>query len=94
MNFPGGTCGKEPACQCRRCKRHRFSPWVGKIPYRRTQQPTQVVLPGRSHGHESGRLQSIGSQRVGHDRSNSAQHIHLYLHKACTTKEKKIRRKI
>ena len=24
--------GKEPACQCRRCKRHEFDPWVGKIP--------------------------------------------------------------
>ena len=30
--FPGGTSGKEPACQSRRCKRHRFDPWVGKIP--------------------------------------------------------------
>ena len=31
----GGVSGKEPACQCRRCKRHRFDPWVGKIPWRR-----------------------------------------------------------
>ena len=23
--------GKEPACQCRRCKRLKFYPWVGKI---------------------------------------------------------------
>ena len=30
--FPGGTGGKEPTCQCRRHKRHRFHPWVGKIP--------------------------------------------------------------
>ena len=30
--FPGGASGKEPACQCRRCKRHGFHPWVGKIP--------------------------------------------------------------
>ena len=28
---PGGASGKEPACQCRRHERHRFSPWVGKI---------------------------------------------------------------
>ena len=27
--------GKEPACQCRRLKRRRFSPWVGKIPWKR-----------------------------------------------------------
>ena len=24
--------GKESACQCRRCMRHRFDPWIGKIP--------------------------------------------------------------
>ena len=30
--FPGGASGKEPACKCRRHKRHRFDPWVGKIP--------------------------------------------------------------
>ena len=30
--FPGGTSDKEPACQCRRGKRHKFDPWVGKIP--------------------------------------------------------------
>ena len=28
LGFPGGTSGKEPACQCRRCKRCRFNPWV------------------------------------------------------------------
>ena len=27
--FPGGTSGKEPACQRRRLKRRRFDPWVG-----------------------------------------------------------------
>ena len=26
--FPGGTNGKEPACQCRRWKSHGFHPWV------------------------------------------------------------------
>ena len=35
MGFPSGSAGKEPACQCRRHKRHGFSPWVGKIPWRR-----------------------------------------------------------
>jgi len=27
--------GKESTCQCRRCKRHGFDPWVGKISWRR-----------------------------------------------------------
>ena len=30
--FPGSTSGKEPACQCRRHKRHRFDSCVRKIP--------------------------------------------------------------
>ena len=30
--FPGGASSQEPACQCRRHKRCRFRPWVGKIP--------------------------------------------------------------
>ena len=35
VGFPGGPSGKEPDCQCRRHKRCRFNPWVGKIPWRR-----------------------------------------------------------
>ena len=48
--FPGGTSGKKPACQCRRQRRGRFIPWVGKIPWRRAWQLTPVFLPGESHG--------------------------------------------
>ena len=50
LGFPGGTSGKEPACQCRRHKRHGFDPRVRKIPWRRAWQPTSVLLPGESHG--------------------------------------------
>ena len=28
--FPGGSAGKESACQCRGCRRLRFDLWVGK----------------------------------------------------------------
>ena len=45
--------GKEPACQCRRCKRCRFNPWVGRTPWRRAWQPTPVSLPGESRGQRS-----------------------------------------
>ena len=31
----------------------KFSPWVGKIPWRRKWQPTPVLLPGESHGQRS-----------------------------------------
>ena len=37
---------KEPDCQCKRHKRCESDPWVGKIPWRRAQQPTPVLLPG------------------------------------------------
>ena len=30
--FLDGTSGKEPVCQCRRHKRRRFDPWVGRSP--------------------------------------------------------------
>ena len=53
LGFPGGASGKEPACQSRRCKRHKFYPWVRKIPWRRAWQPTPVFLPGESHGERS-----------------------------------------
>jgi len=45
--FPGGSDGKEPACQCRR---PGFAPWVGEIPWRRKWQPTPIFLPGESQG--------------------------------------------
>ena len=51
--FPGGTSGKEPACQCRRLKRPSFNPWVRKTPWRRKWQPTPVFLSGESHGQRS-----------------------------------------
>ena len=42
--------GKESTCQCRRCRRCQFGPWVEKIPWRRKWQPTPVSLPGKFHG--------------------------------------------
>ena len=44
---------KNPPVNAGRCKRHGFSPWVGKIPWRRAWQPTSVFLPGESHGQRS-----------------------------------------
>ena len=51
--FPGGTSSKEPTCQCRRCNRLGFNPWIRKIPWRRAWQPTPVLLPGESLGQRS-----------------------------------------
>ena len=54
--------GTESACSCRRCRRQGFSPWVGKTPWRRAQQPAPVFLPGESLTEEPGGLQSVGSK--------------------------------
>ena len=51
--FPGGGSSKEPTCQCRKHKRWRFNPWVGKSPWRRKWLPTPVFLTGESHGQRS-----------------------------------------
>ena len=75
MGYPGGA-GKESPCQCRRHKGYRFDPWVRKIPWRRTWQLTPAVLPGVSPWREEpGGVQSISSQRVGHEWSTLA---HVY----------------
>ena len=65
VGFPANT--GESACQCRRL---RFDSWVRKIPWKKKWQPTPVSsilawdIPWME---ETGRLQSMGSQRVGDD---------------------------
>ena len=46
MGFPGGSAGKESACNAG----PGFNPWVGKIPWRREQPPTPESWPGEFHG--------------------------------------------
>ena len=62
--LPRWCWGKEPACHCRKHKRYGFDSWVGKIPWTRKWQPTPVFLPGKSHGQEPSRPQSMGSQEL------------------------------
>ena len=62
-----GASGKESACQCRKCKRHRLNLLVGKISWRRKWHPSSSILAWRiPWTEEPGGLQSMGSQRVGH----------------------------
>ena len=49
MGFPGGSVVKNLP----ECRRHRFDPWVGKIPWRRKWQLTPVVLPEEFHRQKS-----------------------------------------
>ena len=39
--LPRWHSGKESPCQCRRRKKHRFDPWVRKIPWGRKWQPLE-----------------------------------------------------
>ena len=46
--FPGGSAGKESACQCRRCGRLRFDPWVGKTTPPPHNPPTEEGMASHS----------------------------------------------
>ena len=61
QDFPGGASGKEPTCRCRRHKRPRFYPWVGKIPLEESMATHSSILAWRiPWTEEYGGLQSIG----------------------------------
>ena len=66
--FPAGASVKNPPANAGDliCG---FEPWITWIPWRMAWQPHLVFLPGEFHGQRSlkGYIQSIESQRVGHD---------------------------
>ena len=67
-HFPYGTSGKESVCQCKRHLRHRFSPWVEKIPWRKEMATHSSILAWKIQlTEEPGGLLSMGSQRVRQD---------------------------
>ena len=68
MGFPRGTNGKEPSCQCRRRKRLSFKSLGWEDPLEEEMATHSSIHAWRMPWmEEAGRLQSIGSQRVGHD---------------------------
>ena len=67
--FPDGSDSKESICLP--CRRLKFDPWVGKIPWRREWQPTPVFLPGESHGQRS----LVGYSPWGHEESDTTERI-------------------
>ena len=83
MGFPRGSSGKEPTCQCRTRKRRRFDPWVGDDPLEDDMAPHSSILARRiPWTEEPGGLQSMGSQRAGHERSNFARYSKCETRKA------------
>ena len=68
LGFPGGSVIKESPRQCRKHKRHRFHPWVKKVPWRRKCLRTlQYSCLGNPMERRAWWLQSTGPQRVRHD---------------------------
>ena len=55
--------------------RDSFNPWVGKIPCRRTWQPTPVFLPGESHGQR----RQVGYSPWGRKESDTTRRLTLSL---------------
>ena len=72
IGLPRWLSGKASICQCRRHKRHRFDPWVGKIPWRKKRQSTPVFLPGKAHGQRS----LVGYSPWGHKESDVTANKH------------------
>ena len=71
--LPWWLSNKEYCCQCKRCIRHRFSLWVGKIPWRRKWQPTPVSFSGKFHGQRS----PVGCTLWGHRESDTTQQLSI-----------------
>ena len=66
MGFPGGSAGKESACNAEDLG---SIPRSEKIPWRREWQPTPVFLPGESYGQR--RL--VGYSPWGHKESDTTE---------------------
>ena len=66
MGLPQWLSNKRICLQCRRCL---FDPWVRKIPWKMTWQPTPVFLPRESHGQRS----LVGYHPQGHKESDTTE---------------------
>ena len=74
LGLPIWLSGKESACQCRQSRRRGFDPWVRKIPWKRSWQPTPVFLLWKSHGQRS----LVGYSQWGPKESNTIQQLSMH----------------
>ena len=65
---------KNSSAKCRRHKRHRFSPWIGKIPGEEHVNPLQYSCLENPMDRKAWRLLPKGSLRFEHDWSDLAQY--------------------
>ena len=71
-----GASGKQSTCQCRRCKRRGFDPWIRKIPWSRKWQPTPVFWPGEFHRQRS----LVGYILWGHKELGTTEEVNTHTH--------------
>ena len=65
--------GEESTCQCRRL---RFYPWVGKMPWKRKWHLTAVFLPGKCHGQRG----LVGYSPWGHKELDTTEQLSTIQH--------------
>ena len=74
--FSSGSDGKRICLQRRRLE---FSPWFGKIPWRREWLPTPVFLPGESHGQRNlAGCSPWGQKRIEHGWATNNKNTHSF----------------
>ena len=61
---------------CLQCRRPRFSPWVGKIPWRREWRLTSVSLPEEFHGQRN----PVGYSPWGRKESDTTERLNTHTH--------------
>ena len=77
IGLPWWLSCKELTCLEGRHGRHKFNPWVRKIPWRRKWQPIPLFLPGKSHGWR--RL--VGYSPWGHKESDMSEQLSIQVNK-------------
>ena len=83
IQLPRWCSGKEPICQCKRCRRLGFHPWVPKILWKRA---FPLFLPGKLRGQRSLVGYSPWDGRVRHDwviehtGTHACMHTHTHTH--------------
>ena len=68
---PGASVVKNPPAMQEMHRTHGFSPWAGKIPWRKKWQPIPVFLPGELHGQRS----LAGYSPWGHKESDTTEQL-------------------
>ena len=86
--LPRGTSGKESACQCWKCKRHWFDPWVGKIPGVANGNPLQYSCLGNPMDRGAWRATVHGVAKELDTTEQLSAHTHTHIHTHGNTADK------